>query len=195
MSDIQELNKLDKVTLWSILVNQVDEVQTDINSMVAITEKSQLVLEKQQSKLQSLLDLMDKLNQEDQLQIPVKDYLTEEQYQDYLLTLQEPEMLCDFGITLLEWLDWFYQELPYITDKYLTFTDIEGKTYTLNQLDYSNLIQVDHTNRLIYIQKGIKQPNDILIDLNGISLYDLLNVSYTKAKDKNLVDKFEPYNE
>lgn len=123
MSDIQEANKLDKITLWSILVNQVDEVQTDINSMVAITEKSQLVLEQQQSKLQSLLNLMEKLNQEEQLQIPVKDYLTEEQYQDYLLSQQEPEMLCEFDITLRDWLDWFYQELPFIKNKYLTFTN------------------------------------------------------------------------
>lgn len=191
MSNIQESNKLDKVTLWSILVNQVDEVQTDINSMVAITEKSQLVLEQQQSKLQSLLDLMEKLNQEEQLQIPVKDYLTEEQYQDYLLSQQEPEMLCEFDITLRDWLDWFYQELPFIKNKYLTFTNsITSEEYSLYKLNHTGIVKVNHMNKVIFIKYDTYTVN---MDLNGISLYNLLNISYQKDLDNHLLSKYDPF--
>lgn len=125
------------------------------------------------------------VTQEPTLKIDIKDYLTEEQYQDYLDSYNEPEMLCEFDITFTDWLDWFYEELPFLqSNKHLVFSNHKDIT----TVPMNSIIKVDHNNKTIYLDTG---SEIITVNLNGIELYYLLNVKYQRDWEDYTVSNYE----
>lgn len=191
---IEEPIKLDKETLWKILSKQAENLKAQTNQLLVMQESSQTLLQENQSKLEILTNLMMNLTQEEHLEVNVKDYLTPEEYQDYLLTYS-PNMLCEFDIPLRKWFDWFYQELPFLKSKHLVFFDINKDIkLSLADLDLSWIIKVDHVLKRIYVNRDNDHFNSVInIDLNGISLYEILNVTSSNLKDSFIAEQHDAY--
>lgn len=73
------------------------------------------------------------------------------------------------NMTLREWLDQFYENFPFIQNKYLQFTGLDsGVFYRLQDLNLSS--QVKNTDSYIYIDSY--EP--IMITLETVNLYAVL---------------------
>lgn len=191
---MNETKNLSKEILTELLAKYFVEKTTELENIFNSIQHQQVLADKIQKNVTKLQQLLNKLDSDNRLHIPVKDYLTDEQYQDYLNTLKEPDMLCEFDIHLSEWLNWFYEELPFISKKHLIFYGLNtGKQYNLTDIPRLNLVKVNHETKTIYIEPMNNDREPIHMTLDGINLYYLLNVPYQNDLDKHLIDLGEDY--
>lgn len=156
---------------YEYLTNESNKIQTEATKV--------------NTQLKKLNTLLNQYQKEPTLVINIRDYLTEEQFQDYLNSINEPEMLCEFDIPFREWLDWFYEELPFLqSQKHL----IIQNGFTIDELIDDWIIRVDHINKSIYLDNGL---GTLLINLDGIDLYYLLNVKYQRDWEDYMVSNYE----
>ena len=90
-------------------------------------------------------------------------------------------------MTLREWLDQFYENFPFIKNKYLQFTGLEsGVFYNIQDLNMNS--QVKNTDSYIYIDSY--EP--IMITLETVNLYAVLfPEELGKHYDSNISQEFE----
>lgn len=91
------------------------------------------------------------------------------------------------NMTLREWLDQFYENFPFIKNKYLQFTGLNsGVFYRLHELNMNS--QVKNTDSYIYIDSY--EP--IMITLDSVNLYTILfPEELGKYYDKQFNQEFE----
>ena len=115
------------------------------------------------------------------ISIKLSDYFTEEELQYYNPTY---EMLFEPDLKLKDWLDWFYEELPFLNNKHLKYIHIKTKKeYSFTNIPNSNIVKVDHLNQRILV-------DDYEITLPSISIYKLLSVN---TNDKEYQTKEEEF--
>ena len=90
-------------------------------------------------------------------------------------------------MALREWLDQFYENFPFIKNKYLQFTGLEsGVFYNIQDLNMSS--QVKNTDSYIYIDSY--EP--IMITLESVNLFTVLfPEELGKHYDSNISQEFE----
>lgn len=96
-------------------------------------------------------------------------------------------MLCEEHLTFQEWLDWFYEELPFLQNKHLTFINPDGSLRSLYDINGKWLVTFDHTNYKVYVGGSIE------IKLNNLSLYSILNLNHQNELDQMLIEQGEYY--
>lgn len=91
------------------------------------------------------------------------------------------------NMALREWLDQFYENFPFIKNKYLQFTGLEsGIFYNIQDLNMNS--QVKNTDSYIYIDSY--EP--IMITLETVNLYAVLfPEELGKHYDSNISQEFE----
>ena len=91
------------------------------------------------------------------------------------------------NMTLREWLDQFYENFPFIKNKYLQFTGLESGVF-YNTQDLNMNSQVKNTDSYIYIDSY--EP--IMITLETVNLYAVLfPEELGKHYDKQHIQEFE----
>lgn len=184
-------HKLTKETLLEYIHAQASQLKLLSEALLKQQEINSNQLEAISNKMHRYTTIATKLVNEPQLQIKIQDYLSESEFQDYLASIAVPIMLCDFDTTFRDWLDWFYEEMPFIKSKHLTFFDTNINEFiSITKIDMNMLIKVDHALKRIYLHKD-QFESVIVVNLNGISLYEILNISYRSAKEQHLVNQFE----
>lgn len=139
-------------------------------------EKEQLEFLSQTHKdnIKSVNNKIKKLNnqlkslEDTNLVINIKDWLPKDQYEQYCPSI---DMLFEEGMEFSDWLDWFYEELPFIKDKHLMFTgSTTNKEYSF--LEITGKVYVDKYRQIIYVDSS--EP--INISINSLNLFKLLSV-------------------
>lgn len=158
----------------------LQELKQHILSHIEVLKLNQEQLTFQQGCIQQqILDNLEKLfklenqlnivSNEPELIISIKDWLPECQYKEYYPQIT---MLFEEGINIQNWLSWFYEELPFIKDKHLSFIGrLTGKSYLSTEL--TGLVKVDKKNQIIYSVEG--EP--VIITLGSVNLFKLLSMS------------------
>lgn len=130
-------------------------------------DKLQADIQLSNEKLFKLENQLNVLSNEPSMIISIKDWLTPEQYDQYYPNIQ---MLFEEDMFFKDWLDWFYDELPYIKDKHLSFKGKQtGNSYSI--LDLNGLVKVDKVNQEIYVVQG--EP--VVITLSSYNLFKILS--------------------
>lgn len=102
------------------------------------------------------------------IHINLSDYFTKEELEDYQ---REPTMLFEPDIQWIHWLDWFYEELPFIRNKHITLTGLNSnKEYQINDIPFDAIVLTEN-NKII-----VKLDEPVVINLNGINLFKMLSV-------------------
>lgn len=182
-----------KEQFWKLLKNSADDLTASIQHWSNQSENFLSAINKAQLQLERIYLLMNKLKEDTNIVIKLEDYLNPDELQIYHDSLIPSHMLCDFDITFKEWLEWFYDELPFIATKHLVFTD-GTQDIPLKDIDTSLVIKVDHIMRKIYLQKDNDEFNSVIfVNLDGLDLYYLLSVTHQKSVDNHLTTlPFEP---
>lgn len=124
------------------------------------------------NKIEKISEQLHSLNQEN-LSIKLSDYFTEEELREYN---PQYEMLFEPELSLRDWLDWFYEELPFLDNKHLKFINtFTKKEVTFFDIPNSAIVKVDHLNQRILV-------DDYQIILPSINIYKLLSVN-TNGKE------------
>lgn len=130
-------------------------------------DKLQADIQLSNEKLFKLENQLNVSSNEPSMIISIKDWLTPEQYDQYYPNIQ---MLFEEDMFFKDWLDWFYDELPYIKDKHLSFKGKQtGNSYSI--LDLNGLVKVDKVNQEIYVVQG--EP--VVITLSSYNLFKILS--------------------
>lgn len=130
-------------------------------------DKLQADIQLSNEKLFKLENQLNVLSNEPSMIISIKDWLTPEQYDQYYPNIQ---MLFEEDMFFKDWLDWFYDELPYIKDKHLSFKGKQtGNSYSI--LDLNGLVKVDKVNQEIYVVQG----ESVVITLSSYNLFKILS--------------------
>lgn len=135
-------------------------------------------------KADELMATITAIENESILHINPKEYLSQEQYTDYVNQMQA-EMLYQEKIPLSEWLDWFYTEMPYISNSHFIFAT-DKKSYAISELPLDAIVHTDKLKRVIYIEDGDEQ---IQIQLDGIDIFTLLSIQEQQAYIEYLQQK------
>lgn len=124
------------------------------------------------NKIDKISEQLHSLNQEN-LSIKLSDYFTEEELREYN---PQYEMLFEPELSLRDWLDWFYEELPFLDNKHLKFINCHTKK-EVNFFDIPNsaIVKVDHLNQRILV-------DEYQIIIPSINIYKLLSVN-TNGKE------------
>lgn len=122
---------------------------------------------KNRNQIEKLEKQLETISNEPNLIISIKDWLPEEQYEQYYPNIK---MLFEENVFFKDWLAWFYEELPYIKDKHLSFKGKQtGNSYSI--LDLNGLVKVDKVTQEIFIVQG--EP--VVITLGSCNLFKLLS--------------------
>lgn len=125
-------------------------------------------LDNNRDKLFKLENQLSIVSNEPELIVSIEEWLEPEQYRNYY---PQFELLFEEGMFIQDWLTWFYEELPYIKDKHLSFIGIQtGKSYMPSEL--SGLIKADKKKQEIYVIEG--EP--VLIKLGSVNIFKLLSI-------------------
>lgn len=185
--------QLDKRLVAEILATKVESTKKELDSALLRKSEETKFIDYLYRKFDDLNSLMIKLV-EDKDVVQMKDYISQEDFENYQLTLQTPKMLCEFDIPFHEWLEHFYEDLPFIQNKHLIFAYHNGEKFVeipMSQVDNMLTIKVNHADKQIYLEP--KQENEPIIYVNLISvdLYYVLCLSYQKEVDDKLVQDWE----
>lgn len=157
----------------------LEELKQCIQSEIEVVKLHQEQLDFEFDRIQSDMQLADDklfmlenqlniVSNEPNVIISIKDWLPEDQYEQYNPDIQ---MLFEEDLFFKDWLDWFYEELPYIKDKQLSFTGKQtGNSYSI--LDLNGLVKVNKKNQEIYVVQG--EP--VVITLGSCNLFKLLSI-------------------
>lgn len=136
-------------------------------------ERNQESIKELEHKLVRIESQLNSLNQEDNLSIKLSDYFTEEELRDYNPTY---EMLFEPDLPFRDWLDWFYEELPFLDNKHLKYIHTRTKKeHSFTDIPTSALVKVDKLNQRILV-------DEYQIILPSINIYKLLSVN-TNVKE------------
>lgn len=185
--------QLDKRLVAEILATKVENIKKELDGALLRKSEETKFIDYLYRKFDDLNSLMIKLV-EDKDVVQMKDYISQEDFENYQLTLQTPKMLCEFDIPFHEWLGHFYEDLPFIKNKHLIFAYHDGgkfKEIPMSQVDNMLTVKVNHADKQIYLEP--KQENEPIIYVNLISvdLYYVLCLSYQKKVDDKLVQDWE----
>lgn len=185
--------QLDKRLVAEILATKVENIKKELDSALLRKSEETKFIDYLYKKFDNLNNLMIKLI-EDRDVVQMKDYISQEDFENYQLTLQTPKMLCEFDIPFHEWLGHFYEDLPFIQNKHLIFVYHDGEKFVeipMSQVDNMLTVKVNHADKQIYLEP--KQENEPIIYVNLISvdLYYVLCLSYQKEVDDKLVQDWE----
>lgn len=177
---------MEKEQFWKLLKNFAEDLTTSIEHWSNQSENFINKIQKAQLQLERVYLLMSKLKEDTDIHIKLEDYLQPDELQIYHDSLTPPQMLCDFDITFKEWLEWFYDELPFIATKHLVFND-GTQDILLKDIDTALIIKVDHVMRKIYLQPDNDHFNSVIfVNLDGLDLYYLLSVTHQKSIDEHI---------
>lgn len=80
-------------------------------------------------------------------------------------------MLFEPDMQWYDWLNWFYEELPFIKDKHITLTGLNtNKQYQINDIPFNAIVIVENKKIIV----NLDEP--VVIDLNGINLFKMLSI-------------------
>lgn len=145
-------------------------------------ERNQESIKTLESKLDRITNQLNSLNQEDLLSIKLSDYFTEEELKDYNPNY---EMLFEPDLPFRDWLDWFYEELPFLDNKHLKVIDlINHKEVNIFDVHGSTVVKVDHLNQRILV-------DNYQIVLPSINIYKLLSVNTNGKEYQTQKEEFE----
>lgn len=154
--------------LKQCIQNEIEVVKLHREQLDFEFDKLQAEIQSSNEKLFKLENQLNIVSNESNLIVSVKDWLSPEQYEQYNTNIQ---MLFEEDLFFRDWLDWFYDELPYIKDKHLSFKGKQtGNSYSI--LDLNGLVKVDKVNQEIYVVQG--EP--VIITLGSCSLFKLLSI-------------------
>lgn len=148
----------------------LDLDQAKFNLKVYMSEVSKLeeTLNKYLEHSNKFKDIPDDTTEEDLLKLFTKEELKE--YSPKYAVIFEP------NITFTSWLDWFFEEVPFIKDKNLTFKGKHSnKDYSISNIPLNTPVRVDTFSREIYIM--LEEP--VIINLGSINLFTFLSIEHT----------------
>lgn len=185
--------QLDKRLVAEILATKVENLKKELDSALLRKSEETKFIDYLYKKFDNLNNLMIKLIEDKDI-VQMKDYISQEDFENYQLTLQTPKMLCEFDIPFHEWLGHFYEDLPFIQNKHLIFAYHNGEKFKeipMSQVNNMLTVKVNHADKQIYLEP--KQENEPIIYVNLISvdLYYVLCLSYQKEVDDKLVQDWE----
>ena len=163
-------NLKSKKEVYLLELENYKQLQQSTNESIKQTE----------NKLQRIDNQLNVLDQSN-LSIKLSDYFTEEELQYYnptYETLFEPDLL------FKDWLDWFYEELPFLSNKHLKYINIRtNKEHSFTDIPTNLIVKVDHLNQRILV-------GNYQITLHSINLYKLLSVNTNGKEYKTKEEEF-----
>lgn len=158
--------------LISNLENQIDLYTLEIENLVFQQESARKKSAELKIKVDKMLKQLHYLKQ-NELFVKLSDYFTEEELREYN---PQYEMLFETELPFKDWLDWFYEELPFLNNKHLKFINCLSKEEVpFLDIPGSAIVKVDHLNQRILV-------DEYQIILPEINIYKLLSVN-TNGKE------------
>lgn len=148
---------------------QIELTLLDIEQLKFNAKVVQNQLQEASNKLDRLYKHLDIVTKADTISIKLEDYFTPEELAEYN---PQYDFLFEPNMNIKDWLDWFFEEIPFIKDKHLTFTGLVSKqSYSIS--DLYGIVKTDNNKQQVYIE--MDEP--VLITLNNINLFRILQTS------------------
>lgn len=158
--------------LISNLEKQLDLYLLEIENLEFQQENVRKKSSELKIKVDKILKQLQYLKQ-NELFVKLSDYFTEEELREYS---PQYEMLFEPELPFKYWLDWFYEELPFLNSKHLQFINCLSKEeVSFLDIPGSAIVKVDHLNQRILV-------DEYQIILPQINIYKLLSVN-TNGKE------------
>lgn len=125
------------------------------------------------------------LQREAGLEPRLQDFTNPADVENFIKEQVPPVALFDEGITFMDFLSWFYEEFPLVTDKHLTVIS-ESKVVPFGFIPLNNKVILNHENKTVEVHFEYPDTGGIgEITLGNIPLYQMLTVSQ-KEMDEHL---------
>lgn len=156
------------LSIKTLLQSNIELIRLEIEQLTFNKQVITRDLSKKIAKLARYKKQLNVLNQSDNISIKLSDYFSQEELDEYT---GATEMLFEPDMKWYDWLDWFYEELPFIKDKHITLTGLmSNKTYSFEDIPHNVIVKV-MSNRIFVM---LDEP--VVINLNNINLFQLLSV-------------------
>lgn len=140
---------------------------------------------------QSIVNLQTYLDLKSQGQdVDIKDYTDQSLLIEFFDTKSPCLPLFDEHSEFKDFIGWFYEELPYIDNKYL-YLLAENKCIPMTHVILCNKVILDHENKRICVHLEPDNTGELgELCLSGLNLYQIVTVSQSEI-EKHLLEQAE----
>ena len=174
------------------LEKHTQDILDKLKTITDVSEDYKEELKKLNLELEELTNVKDSLSKyldlvADGLDITPKMYFTKETYDKYFKP-KNYEFLVEEGLTLAQFMNWFYSELPIVKNNAFVFTGLNTQApYQVNELDYQAKVFFNREDRFVYAQTDLEP---VFIGLKNVDLFDVISVAVDSEETKYIEDLF-----